>query len=109
VEDDICNYWVGANAFSYLFNYPIFRGKSTYKMNTIKKLILEKEETDRYVKELKAVRNRFVQRGDVAETDFPIDEMIEFRKLVLDFIDEKLAIGKDMEKAVEQSLSFYEY
>jgi len=73
----------------------------------IEQLEIEKEEVEREMKQLQETRHKFARTGVISESDFPIDDVPDFRKAVLDIIDKKIELKEWINSDLEQSLSVY--
>lgn len=66
-----------------------------------------RDNTEQEHKQLTTARDRFRQLGTISESDFSVTDSIEFRKIVLDFIDENLKSKEFVIDELETHLSIY--
>lgn len=78
-------------------------------MKIIENLQMQKEETEESIKKLEKARDRILHTGVITEMDFDLYDREEFRRIVLEFINGKLAIEEDLHTEVIQSLTYYGY
>jgi len=78
----------------------------------IEHLELEQDETDRYVKKLEKGNENITKRGASSEMDIPIDDLKEYRDLVLDFLQMRRDYYRDegnLEKAQEIEIARHKF